>query len=432
MKMDNFKPTEYRLQCMATGEIFDDEGWTLGLSKCSKPSLVRAIYGNKKFSPREDLDGFYKFAEWLPIKRILKDSSCPVTYKSSALASILGLNNLYITFSGYWPEKGAFMKTCSFKETEAYSVCARLDGNNNKILVVASAGNTARAFSKVCSENDIPLLICIPEDNIDAMWFDKPLKDCVKVIATPKGTDYYDAIALGDIVCKSSSFFPEGGAKNVARRDGMGTTVLSAVSEIGQIPDCYVQAVGSGTGTIAAWETNLRLIGDGRFGTKKMRLYPVQNIPFTPMKDAWDEDCRELPDVPADEARQRAIQIDAKVLSNRKPPYSLCGGLYDALKDCGGNIEAGTNDDIIRMSEIFEKAEGIDIHPAAAIATAGLERAVKSGEINKDEIVMLNITGGGEKLFKSTHAIYHKKPDLVIDPKCPEAEIIKKAESLFA
>ena len=46
-------------------------------------------------------------------------------------------------------------------------------------------------------------------------------------------------------------FIAEGGAKNVARRDGMGTTVLSAVTTIGEIPDAYFQAVGSGTGAIA-------------------------------------------------------------------------------------------------------------------------------------------------------------------------------------
>ena len=48
----------------------------------------------------------------------------------------------------------------------------------------------------------------------------------------------------------------------MARRDGMATTVL-AVTHIGRIPDYYFQAVGSGTGAIAAWEANLRLIEDG-------------------------------------------------------------------------------------------------------------------------------------------------------------------------
>ncbi len=430
--MVKFKPTKYVLQCMATGERFEDSGWVLASSKCNIPSLVRTVYENRQFNLRKDLDGFYQFADWLPIKRTLSDSASPVTYKSAGLASVLGLENLYITFSGYWPERGAGMKTCSFKETEAYSVCARLAEDNDRILVVASAGNTARAFANVCSENNIPLLVAIPEENIDALWFEKPLNDCVKVVATPKGTDYYDAIAIGDIICGSPRFLPEGGAKNVARRDGMGTTVLSATTFIGKIPDCYFQAIGSGTGTIAAWECNLRLIEDGRYGTHKMRLYPSQNIPFTPMYDAWKAGSRELFPSTAEEARQKALQITAKVLSNRKPPYSLCGGLFDALKDSGGDMETGTNEDIIRISELFEKTEGIDIHPAAAIAIAGLEHAIAAGKVLKDETIMLNITGGGEKLFKKTHEVFYKKPDLILHPeKEDKNDIINTVEHLF-
>lgn len=222
----SFKATKYTLLCCSTGHRFEDSGWTLADPECNCPSLVRAEYESRKFNPRTDLDGFYRYADWLPIKRTLEKSCPPVTYKSEALASHLGLNNLYVTFSGYFPKIGAGMETCSFKETEAYSVCARLPENNDKIMVVASAGNTARAFAKVCSDNNIPLLISIPEDNINALWFTRPLNDCVKIIASPKGSDYFDAIALGDAVCRCDRFFAEGGAKNIARRDGMGTTLF--------------------------------------------------------------------------------------------------------------------------------------------------------------------------------------------------------------
>lgn len=428
-----FKPTEYELQCLATGCRFNDAGWSLSYSQCSQPSLIRTIYAQKKFSLRKDLDGIYIFADWLPIRRTLEGSAASVTYKSSGLAGVLGLDNLYLTFSGYWPEKGCLMKSCSFKETEAYSVCARLPEDNDRILVVASAGNTARAFAGVCSRNNIPLLVVIPEDNTDALWFDAPLSDCVKVISTPTGSDYYDAIALGDIICKSPAFLAEGGAKNVARRDGMGTTVLSAAAFIGRIPDCYFQAVGSGTGTIAAWESNLRLIEDGSFGSHRMRLYPVQNEPFTPMYDAWKAGSRNLlmKEEESDMARSLALQIGAKVLSNRKPPYSLCGGLYDALRDCGGDFEKGSNEDIARITDMFERLEGIDINPAAAIAIAGLEHAVKSGKVSKDETVMVNITGGGDKLFKRSHKVHFKKPDLILSPSGDPAEIQSAAEMLF-
>ena len=426
-----FTPTKYKLMNCATGRIFDDVGWTLADPECDTPAMVRAVYEDKKFEISDDLDGFYRFSKWLPVKRTLKHSHAPVTYRSEALASCLGLENLYITFSGYFPKIGACMETCSFKETEAYSVCARLPEDNKRVLVVASAGNTARAFAKVCSDNNIPLLLSVPQDNISALWFHRPLNDCVKIIAAPAGCDYFDAIVLADKVCKSPKFLAEGGAKNIARRDGMGTTLLSAVEKIGRIPDAYFQAIGSGTGTIAVWENNLRLIEDGRFGSHKMRLYPSQNDPFTIMYDSWKAASRALVPLSADEARHQAAEIKAKVLSNRKPPYSLAGGLFDAISDAGGDIYKVTNDELGFWKEKFRELEGIDIYSAASVAVASLEKAVADGTVRKDEVIMLNITGGGESLTKEHHDVIYAKPDMVIDTYLPAEEIVSMVEKMF-
>lgn len=299
-----FTPTKYQLQTVATGRVFSDEGWTLDDKQCDKPSMVRPVYEKKQLTVREGEGlGLYRYADWLPIKKMLQNPSEPVTYKSEKLAQRLGLNNLYITFNGWWPERNARMTTCSFKEMEAYSVCARLgDELKDKVLVVASAGNTARAFAKVCSDNGIRLLLCVPQDNIKALWFDKPLNPCVKLITTESGSDYFDAINLSNVVCELEGYLAEGGAKNIARRDGMGTTMMSATTFIGRTPDFYFQAVGSGTGAIAAWETNLRFIEDGRFGSHKTRLMVSQNKPFVPMYDAWRADSRPMLPYDADQA----------------------------------------------------------------------------------------------------------------------------------
>jgi len=116
----------------------------------------------------------------MPIQRTLRKSCAPVTYHSKGLGKFLGLDNLYITFSGYNPKIGAKFQTCSFKETEAFSVCARMSKKEKRILVVQSAGNTARAFAQVCSDNLIPVVICVPEDNLHDLWFQKKLPPLCK------------------------------------------------------------------------------------------------------------------------------------------------------------------------------------------------------------------------------------------------------------
>lgn len=429
--MSYSEKTNYKLQSLLSGKIFDDSGWVLDPPENGIPGFVRAIYEDKQLHLRGDEHGFYTFANWLPVGRELKGSSAPLTYKSEGLAAELGLKNLYITFSGYWPEKGANMGTCSFKETEAYAVCGRLDPAQHKTLVVASAGNTSRSFARVCSDNNIPLLLCVPEDNIGALWFDRPINDNVKLIVSRTGSDYFDAIHLSNLACQVDGFIPEGGAKNVARRDGMGTTVLSAATTIGEIPEYYFQAIGSGTGAIAAWEANLRLIRDGRFGKRKMKLMVSQNIPFTPIYDAWKAGSRNI--LPLDDslAREQVAQIVAKVLSNRKPPYSLTGGLYDAMKDAGGDVLLATNEEAMQAAGLFEQTEGIDIHPAAAVATASLIKAVKDGTVAEDSLIMLNITGGGEEKFKREHELYYLKPSSVLDINPEPEEVADVIKALF-
>ncbi len=423
--------TQYLLQSISSGKIFEDQGWSLDAPEETTPTLVRAVYEKKQISVKDDEYGIYKFADWLPVNRMLKGSSAPVTYQSRGLAKQLGLTNLWITFSGYWPEIGAGMQTCSFKETEAYSVCARFDPGSGKVLVVASAGNTARAFAKVCSDNRIPLLLCVPEDTLDALWFEHPLNDCVRLVATAKGSDYFDAIRLSNIAASMDGFIAEGGAKNVARRDGMGTTLLSAATAIGRIPDYYFQAVGSGTGSIAAWEANLRLIEDGRFGNNKMKLMVSQNSPFTPIYDAWEKGSRNLLTMDDDIARKQVNVIDAKVLSNRKPPYPPAGGLYDALSDTGGKVLKVINQEARMAAQIIRETEGIDIHPAAAVAVASLMEEVKKTSFPKDAVIMLNITGGGEEHFRNKKQLHYLKPSLIFDVTCPEEEVKDKIIGLF-
>lgn len=428
--MENWKSTQYKLQSLYSGRVFEDTGWMLEAPDEDRPALIRAIYESRQLNVGDADLGFYRYSDWLPVRRILDGSSPPVTYKSEGLATRLGLSNLHITFSGYWPEKEGMMKTCSFKETEAYAVCGRMDGNMDKVLVVASAGNTARSFARVCSDNNIPLLLSVPEDNLDSLWFDSEIRPNVKLICSRSGGDYFDAIHLSNLACRSGRFIAEGGARNVARRDGMGTTVLSAVTTIGAIPGYYFQAVGSGTGAIAAWEANLRFLADGRYGNNKMKLMVSQNLPFKPLADAWMAGSRELLPLDDDQARKQVEEILAKVLSNRKPPYSIIGGLFDALTDTGGMVLTVSNREALSAAELFLEQEGIDLHPASSVAAASLIHAVKNGLVEKDAVIMLNITGGGEQRFKKENELHYLKPSLVFDLDPDPEEVMEKLEQL--
>jgi cysteate synthase len=203
----------------------------------------------------------------------------------------------------------------------------------------------------------------------------------------------------------------EGGARNVARRDGMGTVMLDAAVTIGKMPDHYFQAVGSGTGGISAWETSLRLRADGRFGQKLPKLQLAQNLPFVPMYNAWKERRREIiPGHDMEDAKKQVEETYATVLTNRTPPYGVTGGLYDALVDTDGIMYAITKEEALEAKALFESLEGIDVLPPSAVATAALLKAVEAGNVGKDETIFLNLAGGGYERLKKDFTLYQIEP----------------------
>ena len=385
----------YRLSCRVCGSLFDDDGFMLACPVAHAPSLLVTDYSCRTLHCDEHAEGLYRYRCWLPVLQMLGGAGRPITYQSKRLSSTLQLPNLWITFSGFWPERGATLETATFKELEAYAVLSRIPRDPSRILVIASAGNTAAAFARTCSENSIPCVIVIPASGMQKMRFRKPLNPCVKIVCLVGSADYSDAIAFAEQLSGTDNFYAEGGVKNIGRRDGIGTVMLHAVETIGQLPDYYFQAIGSGAGAIAAAEAASRLIEDGRFGGKMPRLMLSQNLPFTPIYDSWKRGGRELIAIDPAMGRMLTQQIVAPVLSNQRPPYAIRGGTFDALSDSKGDMLAVDNNEAMRAMRLFEECEGIDIEPAAGVALASLMKAVGSHQVRRDAVVLLHITGGG-------------------------------------
>lgn len=411
--------THYELDCVGCGRSYTDSerGFLLTCSESHRPALLRARYSERQLSVHADHPGMFRYSDWLPVRRIPKVANGPICYQSSGLGGYLKLDNLFIAFNGYWPEKGALLETCSFKELEAYAVCGRIPQEERRTMVVSSAGNTGMAFLQVCADADVPVLVVLPESALANLWVTRDRHPRSVVVALQGNVDYLDVIELGRRISALEPFYTEGGASNVARRDGMGTVVLSAVEHIGRIPAHYFQAVGSGTGGIAAWEMSLRLKEDGRFGRHaRMKLHFVQNSPFTIMTDAWQMGRPELPLVDEAVSRDQTRRLYAQVLSNRSPAYSVAGGVYDALVDTHGDMYSVSQREAEEAGELFRKLEGNDLHPAAEVALAGLIQAVRAGRIRRKESVLLNVTGGGGERLAREGKKRELKPDIVVRP----------------
>ena len=74
----------------------------------------------------------------------------------------------------------------------------------------------------------------------------------------------------------------------------------------------------------------------------------------------------------------------------------------------------------------------INACPKKIIALASLVNAVAAGKIEKDAVVMLNITGGGEEHFKEDKELWYLKPSHVFPLEPDTDDVVAKVEALFA
>ncbi|KOU27425.1 L-threonine synthase [Streptomyces sp. WM6372] len=420
----------YTVFCPVCGQHGEDDGVTLSCGRDHGPALLRSDYTVKEFAPQPDTEGLFRYRDWLPVARTFPTAARTAVFQSEELSAQLGLPNLWIAFNGYWPERGAFLETATFKELEAYAVLGRLP-SDPPVLVVASAGNTAAAFASICSRHRRPCLLIVPRRGLDRMRFRAPLDPTVRLVVLD-GADYSDAIALAESVASLPGFQAEGGVRNIGRRDGLATVLYAGVEAMGRMPGVYVQAVGSGAGAIAVHEAAARLIGTGRYGTDLPRLLLCQNASFAPLADSWKSGTRQLAPCRADDARAATRTVFADELTNRFPPYAVRCGVYDVLTESSGDVLTVEQDAAEYERDIFGKAESVDIEPASAVALAGLRKAVLDGRVPEEEHVLLNITGGGRARLAQDHPLYDAEPALVADLQDGRAEdLVARIAGLF-
>ena len=117
-----------------------------------------------------------------------------------------------------------------------------------------------------------------------------------------------------------------------------------------------------------------------------------------PIHNAWQAGRDHLvpEDFPAEE-----VEVYSDYLLNKGPAYGQVGAVHDILKGSNGQTYVVERKSAVAAREMIESIEGIDIMTPGAVAAASLLQAVESGEVNKDDCILLNISGGGIERLKS-------------------------------
>jgi len=399
---------KYYLKCPNCNKHYTDDGKIHTCIVCGNP-LLEAIYNEPPF--KKNVNNMFDF-NWLPVRRQIDCDIKPCIYKCSGLSKYFGINNLYIAFSGYWPEMGAKTETCTFKDFETYAMAARL-GDTESILAIPSSGSIARSFVNICEKANIKSLLIVPKDSVYKIWLPRdPSNIKTELVSLGGDFTYNEAIVMSEnltaILTGSHGYFYDGGFKNPARRDGAGIIYLDFIRRFGFMPGFFVQAVGSGNGPLGIYTEQKRL---DDFST---RIIMVQNAPLHPVYDYIRNGIIKTQKVMREEWKHTAV----KELSNMKPPLTFVNGIAEIIEVTGGNAYCVTNDEVKKGMELFKKYEGIDILDASGVATYSLHALIHEYNIKKtNESILLHISGGGIERMKKDYEIYPIEPKYRLNSK---------------
>jgi cysteate synthase len=104
-------------------------------------------------------------------------------------------------------------------------------------------------------------------------------------------------------------------------------------------------------------------------------------------------------------------------LRDRGPAYSTRGGIFEVLIETQGDMLVADNCESLHAKRLFEETEGIDIDPESAVTFAALLKSAWYDGIEKEALVLLNVTGAGRYRQQLVEELISARPALEIDEK---------------
>lgn len=279
--------------------------------------------------------------------------------------------------------------TASFKDRQGSLSVSLLRQLGITECVLASTGNAAAAYAAYCARAGIKLWIFLtsmaPAEKMRELGLYGA--EVIKVTGT-----YDEAKQIAaDFAARRGIYFDRG-ARTVVGKESMKTIAYEMAEQLGLeltdgerwiAPDWYVQAVSGGIGPLGVMKGFRELYRLGLID-RIPKLAIVQVEGCSPMVRAFH----------AGQPTVEAVTPNTRitVLSTGDPGhgYSL---IYDAIQQHGGTMIAADDGEAFRTMRKVARVEGLSVEPATAVAFAGLEKLILSGQIGRDETVIVNCSG---------------------------------------
>jgi threonine synthase len=387
------------LESAIDGSRFDaGQVWTMHEGR---PLWVRYDLAAIKHAVRpSDLSGrvnsMWRYRELLPLPGdvepvTLGEGMSPIL-PCPRLGKELGLSRLFIKDESQLP-------TGSFKSRGMAAAVSMAKHLGLKRLAVPTAGNAGGALAAYGARAGMEIFVFMPDDTpiinqIEAylcgakvFLVNGLINDCGKIVR-----DGIDKLGWFDMSTLKEPY----------RIEGKKTMGLEIAEQLGwKLPDVILYPTGGGTGLIGMWKAFHELSELGWLNVPSP-LPPgeesgVRGLPR--LVSCQSDGC--APIVRAFEKGERFAEpfANAKTVASGLRVPGAVGDfmMLDAIRASGGGAVAGREETILPWMRRVASLEGIAICPETAVCFDVLERLVKTGQVGRDEEILVFNTGAAQK-----------------------------------
>jgi threonine synthase len=377
-----------QLECSACGQTHNAQELHNLCVQCGSPLWVR--YDLDRARNELDRDRFaarpaslWRWAELLPIddltQRIdLGEGGTPLL-RIDRLAAQLGLSDVWLKDEGRNP-------TGSFKARGMAMAITRAKVLGVKEFVVPTAGNAGGAAAAYVTRAGLTIHVYMPKDAPPAN-----INECRAV-----GADVHliaglinDAGRIAAADAREHGWFDLATLKEPYRIEGKKTMGYEIAQDLQwELPDVIVYPTGGGTGLIGIWKAFEEMEALGWIGSKRPRMVAVQSIGCQPIVKAFEQNQS------ACELHQNARTIAAGL---RVPKPLGDRMMLRAIRASGGTAIAVSDADIVQMTEMALRVEGMSLAYEGAATVVATGELLNRGWLKPQEKVVCLNTGAGWK-----------------------------------
>lgn len=298
-------------------------------------------------------------------------------YRAERTARRLRLRAVYIKDDGRNP-------TASFKDRASAVAALKASEEGASAITTASSGNAAAALAGMAAALNLPAIIFVPHTAPEAKVAQLLIYGARVFLV--EGT-YDEAFDLTLAAAEAFGWYCRNTAYNPFTREGKKTAAYEIWEQLeGQVPDRLFIPVGDGNILSGLWKGFRDLVALGWIERPPI-LMGVQAEGAAVLARAWAEGREEIQPEPP-----HTIADSIAVGRPRDARFAL-----RAVRETGGAFLTVTDDEILTAMRTLAREVGVFAEPAAAAAFAGLEKAVREGQIGEEETVVVMITGNGLK-----------------------------------